>query len=88
VRLLTTRRFERDLKKAGKRGRDTSKLERAVKLLLEDRPLPPSMRPHTLSGDWKGFYECHLEPDWLLIWRRTDNALILVRTGSHSDLFK
>jgi len=59
-----------------------------VKLLLEGRPLPPSMRPHILSGDWKGFHECHLEPDWLLIWRRTDDALILVRTGSHSDLFK
>ncbi len=87
MRLLTTRRFERDLKRLRKRGKDIAKLERAVRMLLEGKPLPSAMRPYRLSGTWNGFSECHLEPDWLLIWQQDEDALKLVRTGSHSDLF-
>ena len=87
MRLLTTRRFERDLKRARKRGRPIEKLQRIVRLLVDDRPLPASCRPHALSGPWRGFLECHVEPDWLLIWRREEDAIILTRLGSHSDLF-
>ena len=87
MRLLTTRRFERDLKRARKRGKDISKLHAVVETLLKGERLPPRCRSHPLSGDWKGFWECHLEPDWLLIWKQDEDALTLVRTGTHSDLF-
>ena len=87
MRLLTTRRFERDLKRARKRGKDIGKLHAVVETLLKGERLPPRCRAHPLSGDWKGFWECHLEPDWLLIWKQDEDALPLVRTGTHSDLF-
>ena len=87
MRLLTTGRFERDLKRARKRGKDIGKLHAVVETLLTGKRLPPRCRAHPLSGDWKGFWECHLEPDWLLIWKQDENALTLVRTGTHSDLF-
>ncbi len=87
MRLLTTRRFERDLKRMRKRGKDIAKLKQTVRMLLEGKNLPSAMRPHRLSGTWNGFNECHLEPDWLLIWQQDEDALKLVRTGSHSDLF-
>lgn len=86
-RLETTRRFERDLKRAKRRGRNLSKLWSVVEQLLEGEPLAQKHRPHALSGDWASFRECHLEPDWLLIWHESEDALILVRTGSHADLF-
>ncbi len=85
--LLTTRRFERDLRRMRKRGKDIARLEQTVRMLLEGEPLPSAMRPHRLSGTWDGFWECHLEPDWLLNWQQDEDALKLVRTGSHSDLF-
>jgi mRNA interferase YafQ len=86
-RLETTKRFERDLKRTKRRGKDLNKLWRVVERLLEGVPLAPKHRPHTLSGNWASFRECHLEPDWLLIWHEGEDALILVRTGSHADLF-
>lgn len=87
MRLLTTMRFERDLKRIRKRGKDIEKLQAIVRKLLKGEPLPPRCRAHPLSGEWKGFLECHIEPDWLLIWKQDRDALILVRTGTHSDLF-
>jgi len=87
MRLLTTKRFERDLKRARKRGKDIGKLKMIVDMLLRGDPLPQRCHAHRLSGDWKGFRECHIEPDWLLIWKQDEDTLILVRTGSHSDLF-
>jgi mRNA interferase YafQ len=84
----TTRQFERDLGKAKRRGKNLVKLWTAVETLLRGDPLAPRHKPHKLSGDWKPFWECHIEPDWLLIWHETDEALILVRTGTHADLFK
>ena len=87
MRLLTTTRFERDLKRAGRRGKDLDKLWRVVERLLARQPLDPRHRPHRLSGEWSAFRECHLEPDWLLIWDQRPEVLILVRTGTHADLF-
>ena len=87
MRLLTTTRFERDLKRAGRRGKDLDKLWRVVERLLARQPLDPRHRPHRLSGEWSAFRECHLEPDWLLIWDQRPDVLILVRTGTHADLF-
>jgi mRNA interferase YafQ len=86
-RLETTKRFERDLKRAKRRGKDLNKLWRVVELLIEGGTLAPKHRPHVLSGDWDSFRECHVEPDWLLIWHESEDALILVRTGTHADLF-
>ncbi len=73
MRLLTTTRFEKDLKRAVKRGKDMDKLWSVVELLLAKRPLDPRYRPHRLSGDWASFWECHLEPDWLLIWDQEEH---------------
>jgi mRNA interferase YafQ len=84
----TTRQFERDLKKARKRGKDLEKLWRVVETLASGAHLAPRHRTHKLSGDWSEFWECHIEPDWLLIWYFAEDALVLVRNGTHSDLFE
>ena len=85
--IKTTRAFERDVKKAGKRGRDLQKLWGVVDRLSRGEPLSARQRPHRLSGEWNRFWECHIELDWLLIWDESETAVILVRTGSHADLF-
>ena len=87
MRLLTTRRFERDLKQSKRRGKNLDKLWTVVELLLREQPLDPRHRVHRLSSEWSGSWECHIEADWLLIWHSRDDALVLVRTGTHSDLF-
>ena len=87
MRLLTTNRFERDLKRSTKRSKNLDKLWEIVDLLLREQPLAARHRPHRLVGDWSGSWECHIEADWLLIWRRDEDTLTLVRTGTHSDLF-
>ena len=86
-RLKTTKRFERDLKRVKKRGKQLNKLWSVVERLLSDQPLEARHRAHSLSGEWQSFRECHIEPDWLLIWREIEDQVILVRTGTHSDLF-
>jgi len=85
--LDTAGKFEKDLVRLKKRGKNLTKLETLVEKLRLDTPLEYKNRPHLLSGDWAGFWECHIEPDWLLIYRMEYNTLILVRTGTHSDLF-
>ena len=87
MRLLTTKRFERDLKRVRKRGKDLDKLWGVVELLLSKQPLAPQRRQHRLAGDWSPCWEGHIEPDWLLVWDQEDDTLILVRTGTHADLF-
>ena len=79
--------FRRDLKRVRKRGKNIDKLKIVVRKLSMGETLPASYRDHFLTGNYKGFRECHIEPDWLLIYRITEAALILVRTGSHADLF-
>jgi mRNA interferase YafQ len=79
--------FRRDVKLAQKRGKDMSKLRELILLLIEGRPLPPRCKDHPLAGDWKYYRDCHIEPDWLLIYRIDGDDLHLVRTGTHSDLF-
>jgi mRNA interferase YafQ len=80
--------FRRDLKRAVKRGKDLAKLKTIVQSLADGKPLPPRNRDHTLSGDWSGCRECHIEPDWLLIYYVEGKTLWLCRTGTHSDLFE
>ncbi|MDP2996604.1 MAG: type II toxin-antitoxin system YafQ family toxin [Bryobacterales bacterium] len=79
--------FRRDVKLAQKRGKDTAKLREAILLLIQASPLPLRYKDHPLGGDWKHFRDCHIEPDWLLIYKIDGDVLHLVRTGTHSDLF-
>jgi mRNA interferase YafQ len=74
-------------KLAQKRGKDMARLREVLSLLIEGSPLPPRCKDHSLSGDWKHFRDCHIEPDWLLIYKIDGDDLHLVRTGTHSDLF-
>jgi mRNA interferase YafQ len=71
-----------------KRGADPAKLAAVVELLATDQPLPARMRPHRLSGAFNQFWECHIEPDWLLIYDVTPELVELAATGTHSDLFR
>ena len=81
--------FKKDFKRIKKRGYDISRLEKIVELLANEVPLPEQFKDHNLSGNYNGFRECHIAPDWLLIYQVNNNELVLVlsRTGSHSDLF-
>lgn len=88
-RVLLTAKFKRDYKRLLKRGIDETRFQTVVSMLARGEALPPSYRDHALSGDYAGFRECHIKPDWLLIYKQETDKLILVltRTGSHSDLF-
>ena len=81
--------FKKDFKRIKKRGYDISRLEKIVELLANEVPLPEQFKDHNLSGNYNDFRECHIAPDWLLIYQVNNNELVLVlsRTGSHSDLF-
>lgn len=81
--------FKKDFNRIKKRGYDISRLEKIVELLANEVPLPEQFKDHNLSGNYNGFRECHIAPDWLLIYQVNNNELVLVlsRTGSHSDLF-
>jgi mRNA interferase YafQ len=79
--------FRRDVKLAQKRGKDMAKLRQVILLLIEESPLQARFKDHPLGGDWKHFRDCHIEPDWLLIYKIAGDDLHLVRTGTHSDLF-
>ena len=87
MRLSQTSQFRRDMKRQIKQGKDQNKLVALVEFLLAGQALPPTSRDHPLKGPWKGRRDCHVEPDWILIYRRTESELLLERTGSHSDLF-
>lgn len=84
-----TTRFQKDLKRAHKRGYDLSLLADIVKRLADGQMLPQKHKDHSLSGIYRGCRECHITPDWLLIYELADQELILylTRTGTHSDLF-
>ena len=83
-----TAQFKNGYKLAKKRGRDIRKLEEALRLLCADQALPTAMKDHQLIGNYRGHRECHIEPDWLLIYRIDGASLILTatRTGTHADL--
>jgi mRNA interferase YafQ len=81
-------RFKRDVRRAARRGKDMDKLKAVLSLLIEQTALPASYKDHLLKGDWKGFRDLHVEPDWLLLYRVEGNELQLARTGTHADLFE
>ena len=87
LELNATSQFKRDLKRCMKRGYDQKLLSGVIDILRIPAPLPPENRDHRLSGNFTGHRECHIQPDWLLIYRIEGNALYLDRTGTHTDLF-
>lgn len=84
-----TTKFQKDLKRIAKRGYDISMLTEVIKKLANGERLPEKNKDHALSGDYSGYRECHITPDWLLIYEIENDELILylTRTGTHSDLF-
>ena len=84
-----TSQFKKDVKRADKRGKDLAKLRVVLDLLIEGEPLPAEYKDHPLRGEFAGSRDCHIEPDWLLIYTLTENGahVCFERTGTHSDLF-
>ena len=87
MKITQTSQFKKDAKRQGKRGKDLDKLVDVIDLLISSDDLPISLRDHALTGNWKGWRDCHIEPDWLLIYKMSPKEIILGRTGTHSDLF-
>jgi len=85
--LRTTGRFDRDYALMVKRGKQIEKLDAVMMILINGEPLPPHNRDHSLTGNFKGFRDCHIEPDWLLIYKIDRDVITFERTGSHSDIF-
>lgn len=88
LNVISGAQFRKDVRRAQKRGKDMSKLRAVILLLLDETPLPPRYKDHPLHGDWQHYRDCHVEPDWLLLYKIAGNDLYLVRTGTHADLFE
>lgn len=87
LRLVTRKRFDKDFKRCLKRDLKINKLHAIVDALQWREPLAARHRNHKLSGQWSDCWECHIEPDWLLIYMLIDDDLVLMATGTHADLF-
>lgn len=87
--IVWTNQFKKDYKLAMKRHLDIELLDNVIRKLANDEPLSSQNKDHALTGNWMGYRECHIQPDWLLVYRLEEDLLILtlVRTGTHSDLF-
>lgn len=87
--IFFTTQFKKDLKLARKQGKDENKLWKTVESLANDETLSETLKDHSLSGNYSGYRECHIFPDWLLVYKKEANKLILMlyRVGSHSELF-
>ena len=86
--IFQTSQFKKDFKRIKKRGKDINKLKEVVSAIANCEALQERHRDHALSGNWSGSRDCHIEPDWILIYRVDGEFLFLERTGSHSDLFR
>jgi len=86
--IIYTTQFKQDYKKIKKQNKELNKLKVLIEKLVSEEQLKPKYKDHQLTGEIKGYRDCHIEPDWLLIYKKTSDALILERTGSHSELFK
>jgi mRNA interferase YafQ len=82
-----TRRFVRDRNRMERRNKDTKKLDELVRLITNEVPLPASRHEHLLHGKYEGYTECHVEPNWLLVYKFGEGIVLFDRTGTHSDLF-
>jgi mRNA interferase YafQ len=86
-RITQWKQFRQDYLRQERRGKKMYKLEAIISFLAEHDFVDSRHRPHKLTGEWKNFWECHIEYDWLLIYYATEHEVLLVRTGTHSDLF-
>ena len=88
-RVVQTSGFDKELARAKKRGLNSEDLDTVLVMLKNDIPLPPKYKDHKLSGKFNGYRECHINPDWLLVYKKYKDELILLlaHTGTHSDLF-
>ena len=84
---LYTNQFKRDLRLMVKRSKHADKFKIVAEHLIRQQPLEPRLRNHRLSGEYQGRWECHLEPDWLLVYKLSETTIVFERTGTHSDLF-
>ena len=87
LNLVRSKQFKKDYKLAKSRGKSMKKLIDIMDKLMNEEPLEQKHRDHNLTGDYVGCRECHIEPDWLLIYSKTDCDIYFIRTGTHSDLF-
>ncbi|KAF0144994.1 MAG: hypothetical protein FD156_1321 [Nitrospirae bacterium] len=89
LKAKTTKQFEKDFKLIIKQGRDLEKLKTIMKKLTNQEPLDMRYKDHKLIGNLEGHRECHIEPNWLLVYRiqQSEETIVFVRTGSHSDIF-
>ncbi len=87
LEIRTTSVFVGDLRRVKKQGKDLDKLEAIVTALQAQKQLPARCHPHPLRGAWEGHWDCHVAPDWIVLYKLTGDALVLVRTGSHAELF-
>jgi mRNA interferase YafQ len=87
--IQATNQFKKDVKRCKKRGYDLGLLKQIIDLLQKTGKVPEKHRPHRLSGDYENCWECHIKPDWLLVWKQNNTELILlfIATGTHADLF-
>ncbi len=83
-----TRQFEKDIKRMNKRGSNLEKMKIIIRSLVREEKVDPIHRDHKLIGNWAGRRECHIESDWLLIYKTDGDRIVFERTGSHSDLFR
>ena len=83
-----TKQFEKDVKRIQRRGKNLEKMKIVIRSLLEEEALDPIHRDHKLIGNWQGRRECHIESDWLLIYKPAEDQVLFERTGTHSDLFR
>jgi mRNA interferase YafQ len=83
-----TNRFKKDVERARARGKNLGRLRTVVELLIDERALPPQLKDHPLKGEWAGSRDCHIEPDWVLIYTLEGNHVRFERTGTHADLFE
>lgn len=88
MNIYYTTQFKKDYKRIKKQNKDLDKLKVVIEALVSGEVLDERYQDHKLSGEWKEHRDCHIEPDWILIYRLTSDSLYLERTGSHSDLFK
>lgn len=87
MKIVQPSSFKKDVKRMKKRGKDLDQLKTIIELLITDNSLPARYKDHSLTGNWSGWRDCHIESDWLLLYKLTAHELILGRTGTHADLF-
>ena len=90
LKVRYSNQFKKDYKLAMRRGLNMELLDDVIRRLASGEELPKEYKEHQLSGKWRGFLECHIQPDWLMVWEQNDECLTLlfIQTGTHSDIFK